>query len=169
MNAQDLRLAYLADHPEFIPVLAGWHRREWEHFRPDEPVEAWVGRLKDVCGHREIPTVVVAVREGELVGSAMLLKESMRTRKDLSPWLAGVIVAQQHRRLGIGGLLVDRIVLEAGSLGFETLYLWTPTVEQFYARRGWTTLERTTYRDVEVSVMSRRIEPVTGADAGDGR
>jgi N-acetylglutamate synthase-like GNAT family acetyltransferase len=163
MNPQEIRLAYLADHPEFIPTLAGWHRREWAHFRPDETIETWIGKLRSVCGHNEIPTVVVAVLEGEMVGSAMLMKESMRTRMDLSPWLAGVIVAPGHRRRGIGALLVERIVREAGSLGFERIYLWTPSVEQFYVRRGWTTMERTIYRETEVAVMSRRIETVTAA------
>jgi len=167
MNAPEVQLEYLADRPEFIPTVAGWHRREWAHFRPDDSIETWIGKLKDVCGHRGVPTVLVAVREGELAGSAMLLKESMQTRKELSPWLAGVIVAPQFRRRGIGGLLVDRIVHEARMLGFGRLYLWTPSVEQFYANRGWTTMERTTYREVDVAVMSRPIVPIAGAAPGD--
>jgi len=68
--------------------------------------------------------------------------------------------------IGLGGLLVDRIAREAGSLGFDALYLWTPSVERFFSRRGWTTIERTTYREVHVAVMSRRIGTVAVAEGG---
>jgi hypothetical protein len=42
---------------------------------------------------------------------------------------------------------------EAKALGVPRLHLYTPSAENFYARLGWTVLDRTTYRDTGVVVM----------------
>jgi predicted N-acetyltransferase YhbS len=73
---------------------------------------------------------------------------------DMSPWLAGVFVAPSHRRQGIGRALVWRGLEEARNLGLRRLYLYTPNSEGFYSNLGWLAIERTTYRDVNVVIMS---------------
>jgi N-acetylglutamate synthase-like GNAT family acetyltransferase len=78
----------------------------------------------------------------------------MDTRMDLSPWLAGVFVAPDHRRCGIGAALVQRIIDEAKALGVQRLYLYTPSAEHFYSRLGWALVEHTSYRGANVTVMS---------------
>ena len=42
----------------------------------------------------------------------------------------------------------------AKRLGFPALYLWTPSEEEFYAKRGWRTMETVEYRGVPATVMS---------------
>lgn len=78
----------------------------------------------------------------------------MDTRMDLSPWLAGVFVAPDHRRHGVGAALVQRVIGEATALGVERLYLYTPSTEHFYSCLGWSLVERTSYRGADVAVMS---------------
>ena len=148
------QIGYLADHPEFIPTLAQWHHREWAYLRPGDSVEARTARLRGSCGHREIPTVIVSFTGGTLLGSAMLVAHDMDTRMELSPWLAGVFVAPDHRRHGIGAALVHRAVDDATALGVRRLYLYTPGTELFYSRLGWSLVERTRYRGTDVVVMS---------------
>jgi GNAT superfamily N-acetyltransferase len=149
-----MQVGYLADHPEFIPTLAHWHHREWAYLRPGDSVEARIERLRRCCGHREIPTVVIAFADGALFGSAMLVAHDMDTRMELSPWLAGVFVAPERRRCGIGAALVRRVIDDATTLGVRRLHLYTPSTEQFYSRLGWSLLERTSYRGTDVVVMS---------------
>ena len=72
---------------------------------------------------------------------------------DLSPWLAGVFVSPEHRQHGIGSALVRRVAEDAWMLGVHRLYLYTPSVEKFYLRLGWSVVERTGYRGVDVVVM----------------
>ena len=55
---------------------------------------------------------------------------------------------------GVGSALVRRVVEEARALGVKTLYLYTPDRERFYARTGWSVLERTEYMGVKVVIMS---------------
>ena len=108
-----MQIGYLADHQDFIPTLAQWHHREWVYLRPGDSLEARTARLRASCGHREIPTVMVSFTGGTLLGSAMLVAHDMDTRMELSPWLAGVFVAPNHRRHGIGAALVRRAVDDA--------------------------------------------------------
>jgi N-acetylglutamate synthase-like GNAT family acetyltransferase len=67
--------------------------------------------------------------------------------------LAGVFVAPQHRRKGIGAALVRRIMGGATSLHVSKLYLYTVDSTAFYANLGWSLLEHTAYRGKEVSIM----------------
>lgn len=149
-----MQIGYLADHQEFIPTLAHWHHHEWAYLRPGDSVEARMDRLRGCCGRREIPTVIIAFTGGSLLGSAMLIAHDMDTRMEFSPWLAGVFVAPERRRRGLGAALVQRVIDEATALGVRRLYLYTPSTEQFYSRLGWLLVEHTRYRGTDVVVMS---------------
>jgi N-acetylglutamate synthase-like GNAT family acetyltransferase len=149
-----MQIGYLADHQEFIPTLAHWHHQEWAYLRPGDSLEARIVRLRESCGRCEIPTVVIAFSNGTLLGSAMLIAHDMDTRLELSPWLAGVFVAAEHRSHGIGVALVQRVIDDATALGVRRLYLYTPNKERFYALLGWSFVECTNYRGIDVTVMS---------------
>ena len=127
-----MEFVYLADHPQFLPTLAEWHHAEWGYIRPGDTAEARLQRLEAECGHREIPTTIIAVEKNQLLGSVMLLEEDMETHKQLSPWLASLFVASNRRREGIGAALVGRLIEEARALGVQRLYLYTPSEEKFY-------------------------------------
>jgi predicted N-acetyltransferase YhbS len=152
-----MRIEYLADRAEFVPQLACLHFAEWGYLRPDETLEGRTDRLRACLGRNSIPTVVIAVSDDELCGSAMLVAHDMDSRPKLTPWLAGVLVIPGLRRRGIGSALVERITAEARSIGVPTLYLYTPGTEEFYARRGWTLLEHCEHRGARVAVMSKRL------------
>jgi GNAT superfamily N-acetyltransferase len=154
-----MQIGYLVDHQDFIPTLADWHHKEWAYLRTGESLESRTARLRGCCRHRDIPTVVIAFTDSTLLGSAMLIAHDMDTRMELSPWLAGVFVASDQRRRGIGAALVRRVIQEASGLGVQRLYLYTPGGEQFYARRGWLVVERTSYRGADVVVMSLDVLP----------
>ena len=81
----------------------------------------------------------------------------MATRPDLSPWLAGVFVAPEQRRRGIGEALVERVVQETRALSILQLYLYTAGSGALYLRLGWSVVERTFYRELwgeqEITIM----------------
>jgi len=154
-----MEIGYLADHEEFLSTLVQWHHQEWAYLRPGDTIDARTIRLRQACGHAQIPTVVIAFSDETLLGSAMLVSHDMETRMEFSPWLAGVFVTPSHRCRGIGEKLVQRVVEEASALGVLRLYLYTPSSEGFYVRLGWRVYERTQYRGAEVAVMTKEIEP----------
>ncbi|HWM24314.1 MAG TPA: GNAT family N-acetyltransferase [Chthoniobacterales bacterium] len=149
-----MKIEYLSDRPEFLPTLAQWHHQEWSALRPGDSVEARTIRLQGWCGRGRIPLTVIALSEDELLGSASLIAHDMDDRLELTPWLAGVFVAPDHRRKGIGAAVVRRIMDEAASLKVSRLYLYTVDSTAFYASLGWSAVEKTRHRQKEVSIMS---------------
>ena len=155
-----MQIEYLADCPAHISELARLHFEEWSYLYPGESLEDRTARLRSSCGRNAIPSVVVALGDAELLGSAMLVADDMDSRPHLTPWLAGVFVKPQCRGKGIGSALVRRIESEARSLGVSTLYLYTPHTESLYERLGWSVAERCEYRNTNVVVMSKELARV---------
>lgn len=151
-----MTIEYLADHPEFIPTLARWQHDEWGHLRPGDSVDARMARLQSSVQIGRIPLTVVALTDGELLGSASLVAYDMETRMELTPWLAGVFVLPRRRRKGVGAQLVRRIMTEAATLHIPVLYLYTVHSENFYANLGWSLQEHTAYREQNVAIMTFR-------------
>jgi predicted N-acetyltransferase YhbS len=153
-----IQYKYLADYPSSIPTLAQWHHTQWSYL--DVGVSASDRAVAlGKHGKAQVPTTVVALSGDQLLGSASLIDHDMDSRMELSPWLASVYVDPPYRTRGIGSTLVRRIVVEAQALGFERLYLFTPDKERFYARLGWSVLERTNYRGYAQIVMVLHIPP----------
>ncbi|MGF6109930.1 GNAT superfamily N-acetyltransferase [Pseudomonas frederiksbergensis] len=150
-----MEIVYLCDHPELINELAELNFKEWGHFRADDTVEGRIEHLQANAGKGSVPTVMVAIEGSQLLGGAMLLTRDMAARAELTPWLAGVYVKEEHRGRGIASQLVARIVQEAATLGVPELYLYTDTSQTLYARQGWEVLEQRVYQGLDVTVMKR--------------
>lgn len=149
-----MRIEYLADHPELIPILAEWHHLQWHHYNPGDTVVRRAGRMQAHLDRRQVPLTFVALDGETLLGSAALEVFDMHDRTDLTPWLASVYVAPAHRRQGVGNALVQQVVTKARALGIDILYLFTPDQEAWYAKMGWKVLERTEYMGHSAVIMS---------------
>lgn len=148
-----MKIEYLVDYADRLETLAGWHHGEWSHLNPGDTLEKRVIRMREHLGRRQIPTTFIALDGETLLGSASLLADDMHQYRDLTPWLASVFVAPEHRSCGVGGAVVQRVVEEARALGIKILYLYTPDRESFYLRIGWTVRERTEYMGIDVVIM----------------
>jgi GNAT superfamily N-acetyltransferase len=148
-----VQIELLADHPEHIPLLAEWHQSEWAYLRPGFTIADRVALLRERCGRRELPITFIASSGVELLGSAMLMHHEMDIRPQFTPWLAGVFVAPAHRRSGIGHALAEHVICAAISLGFPTVYLYTPSAEGYWSRLDWRVVEHTRFRDTDVTIM----------------
>ncbi len=148
-----MEIKLLADHPEFIPLLAEWHHREWAYLRPGFSIADRVALLQERSGRSELPITFIASSGDELLGSAMLIHHEMDIRPQFTPWLAGVFVTPAHRRHGIGRALAQHVISAAASLGFPSVYLYTPSAEAYWSRLGWSVVEYTRFRDTDVTVM----------------
>jgi GNAT superfamily N-acetyltransferase len=154
-NSVHYEMHYLADHPEFISTVAGWHHGEWAYLRPGDTIEARTARLRAECGRGGIPSTFIALSGSTVLGSSALIAHDMDTRRDLTPWLASVFVAADYRRRGIGSALVGKAVDRAAELGVKQLYLYTSSAERLYSQLGWSVLERTIYGGRDAVVMFR--------------
>jgi len=152
----DYTIDYLAHHPMVVDTLAEWHHAQWSYLDRDVTQEQRAAALRRRRSD-DIPLTVVALAGETILGSASLIRHDMDTRMALSPWLASVYVASDYRRHGIGSALVRRIEHEARTLGYRTLYLFTPDMQRFYETLGWTRLESTVYRGYTQVVMTQHL------------
>jgi GNAT superfamily N-acetyltransferase len=107
--------------------------------------------------------VLIAKVDGEPTGTCLLVESEIEPNHDVSPWLAGLFVVPEHRRKGAGAVLVRAIEDQARRRGFSRLYLYTAEAVRFYARLGWTVLDRTTWKGFHTALMFRDLSK-HGAD-----
>ncbi len=146
-----MQIDYLANHMEFVPILAQWHHSEWNETTLD--LTAAELRMHTLCSH--VPTTFVAIDDGQVVGSTSLLIADLKGWEHLTPWVASVFVAPHCRNRGVGRALITRAVDEACQLGVPELFLFTASKQDFYARLGWQKFERAEVKGEEIVIMRR--------------
>lgn len=159
MNTLEVEL--LADHPEALLSLREWFEREWApYYGPDGPGDATTD-LRESCNREALPIAVVAILDGEVVGTAALKAESVSTHKHLAPWLAALLVRPEFRRRGIAEHLIAAIEKKAQELGFHSIYVGTGegsgTPESALRKRGWEFVEKGPYFVSEVSIFQKAL------------
>jgi GNAT superfamily N-acetyltransferase len=152
-----MNIAYLADKPDYLAPVVAWVHGYWGHLPPPRTLEQVAERFRTHLNRDRAPLTLVALEGDTILGTASLFLQDMSTRLDLSPWLAAVYVTPEVRRRGIGAALVRAVEEQASALGYTRLYLFTPDQDHFYARLGWTPLERAEYRTQSVVIMTREL------------
>jgi GNAT superfamily N-acetyltransferase len=155
----DVVVEALSDHPELVPVAAGWHWAEWGHTDPSGSLDSWAAALGRQADASEIPGTLIALVAGSPVAVVCLVGQDMpgyEPAAGLGPWIKGLYVIPPERGHGHGQLLVRRCEAWARSLGHDALYLYTrrdSAAEALYKRLGWQTIHIGCYEDMDVTVM----------------
>ena len=152
-----MEIVPLADKKEFIAELAELHHAEWKHLNSSLTLEGRAEAIAKAAGREGIPSIFIALSEGQFVGSAALVQNDMDTKPDLSPWLAAVYVKEAFRHQGIATKLIARCEAEAVRSNADTWYLYTEFTSKLYEKLGWRHLERCEYKGVTVDVMCKQI------------
>jgi len=152
-----LSIDYLAYHPEFIPTLA---QETLDHYRDilhDETLETRCAKLRSHMHTDTLPLALVASDDGEPFGIGALREHDLPGREELTPWLGGMFVRQQHRHRGVGSSLCGALEEQAWLMGFPVLYLFTLDQQRLYARLGWQQLQNSSWlgRPVDIMFKSR--------------
>ncbi|MGC4013963.1 MAG: GNAT family N-acetyltransferase [Luteolibacter sp.] len=154
-----LRIELLADHPEAIPMVAGWYFHEWGKVVPGNSLEQTVERLQQRVNRDHLPLHFVAIEESGVVGVAQLKRHEMDIYPEREFWLGGLFVAPEARRFNVGRRLADHVAKTADSIGFDELFLQTEALDGgFYKWLGWKILETVDYHGVRVAVMRHSLK-----------
>ena len=149
-----MEIAYLCDHPTFAPALAQAHVNAFGALLPDWTVEQALDELKTHDRRRTIPTTLIAVDDGDWLGSVSLLQNDHDDIRQYSPWLASLYVKPQARRHGAGRLLVRRCMEDAAALGIDRLYLYCTDAVDYYRALGWQVHDQLQLGPLFVTVMA---------------
>lgn len=154
----------LAARKDCVWELAELHHAEWGHFSPSFTLQRRAEAIEKAAGREGIPAMFIATSEGELIGSAALIEQDMKTRPDLYPWLAAVYVKERFRNRGIASALIARCEAEAVQSGVTTCYLFTEFAANLYEKLGWRHMESCEYKGARVNIMSKEIAPAAEAE-----
>jgi predicted N-acetyltransferase YhbS len=136
-------------------VLARWHYAQWGPLTGAASYGEYLVLLTEAAASRAVPSVLVAVSSGALLGSVSLLACDLPARPGLTPWLAQLFVEPTRRRSGLGAALVRAALERAEHCGHRRVYLYTSgTLPDYYARLGWRVVEQLEYLERQRTVMA---------------
>jgi len=153
-----MEIVYLADHEEQIPKVAEWYYEEWGHLLENPLDNIFVSRLQSCLNKTKFPLVILAIDGEELLGAAQIKLNQMSIYPNKEHWLAGIYVEPKYRGNNVAASLIKRIQEIAITLRVETLHLQTEDLSGgLYAKLGWKPDECVNFRNIDVMVMSKRL------------
>ncbi|RHW43406.1 GNAT family N-acetyltransferase [Neobacillus notoginsengisoli] len=104
-------------------------------------------KFEDVVKHfsntkdNRFPITLVALENGECLGTVSIFENDLKIRDMYKPWLASLYTKPEYRGRGVGEKLIAKTIDVVKELGFNELYLRTEDASDYYRTRGWTYLE----------------------------
>ena len=155
------QIILLANDPSHAPEVARRIYALWGHLIYEDTgmsASKFNQVIRDRAVTDRIPLTLIALAEGELVGTVSLKQHEDTTAPDLSPWIGGLLVDEGWRGKGLGAALLGVAERTAVTLGYAELYLsCEPDVEHFYARLGWELVLRKLSFGDEVALMRKSL------------
>lgn len=153
-----MEISYLADHPEFIDILAPWVFAHWQPLIGEVSPAERVAKFKKHLNKDVLPMAFVAHAGNEVYGTASLRVHDLPGREDLTPWLGGVFVGVPFRGKGIGAQLCAVVEEKAKSMfPGQLLYLFTLDKQLWYQDMGWSFREPCDWCGREGTIMTKRL------------
>ena len=143
-----IRVESLADHPEFFEQVGVLRWKEWAYGAPDAAPFIEV-TVREAGRTGQLPVTLVAfdvAGGGGAVGAVGLgpVDDGLSVAEcaGRTPWILGMVVAAESRKLGVGRQLLEHLHDLAASLGHPRT--WVATGHEavgFYQRCGWAAVE----------------------------
>lgn len=132
----ELQIVALHEAPDYFWPVAQWIYEQW-WATPDNSVQVVSEQLKEHLAGNSLPSTLIAVVDGQPVGSVSLLEHMVPGRADLTPCLAALFVLPEQRHRGVATQLLEAAYTKAKALGAARVFFAVPEQEDFFARRGW--------------------------------
>jgi GNAT superfamily N-acetyltransferase len=136
----EVTIVSLSDAPDYFWPVAQWLYEQW-WVLPGSTINVVSDQLKEHLAGQPLPSTLVAVVDGQPVGSISLHEYAIPDRPDLTPSLAALYVRPEYRHHGIASRLLEAAEARLREIGAARLYFTVPEQEDFFAKRGWQVLE----------------------------
>jgi predicted N-acetyltransferase YhbS len=130
-----LAIVDLFTQPGHVSTVAGWIHNEFWLDKDIHTPESLEQLLRHANSDDALPLSLLAISDGEPVGTVNLIENDDEERTHLRPWLAALYIDPEHRLRGIGSALVRELQQRALRMGIDTMFLGTDNTG-FYARLG---------------------------------
>jgi predicted N-acetyltransferase YhbS len=136
----------------------------WKPFAEvlEKDVEEELKSLEALTSDQTEQVALVAKLNGVLAGTCLLVRSELEPCHPVSPWLVGLYVTPEHRRQGVGRVLVKTIEDQARQRGGRRLYLYTDSAINYYERLGWGTIDQTDWKGFPTALMVRELRAAFG-------
>jgi predicted N-acetyltransferase YhbS len=150
-----MKIEYLADNTQFVPIVCDWFHEEWSYLNPSRTEQQLYDVVESRLTKGVIPTILIATENNELVGTVTLRNDEVEEETTLYPWLSSLYVAKNRRHKGVGELLTKACIEEANKNGFDKLYLFTDKekLKKWYMKMGWKDLKTINHRSVPIDIL----------------
>jgi len=153
-----MKLEYLSNRRDSIPVVAKWYFDTWGYLMPHENENEVQRALEAYLNTDKIPLMLLATEESNILGVAQLKLREMDIYPEKEHWLGGVFVEKSSRGKGIASVIIQEIIEIAGKLNVEVLHLQTIRHDGgLYKKLGWKPVEIVNYKNEEVLVMENKL------------
>jgi GNAT superfamily N-acetyltransferase len=134
-----------------LAICARWRAEAFSVL--ERSVEQETAALERFVSDAAGQVALIAKRNDVPLGTCLLVPSEIDPIHDVSPWLAGLFVAPEHRRQDVGEVLVRAIEDQARIRGFSRLHLYTTSAAGFYQRLGWRVVDRTDWKGFDTAFM----------------
>jgi GNAT superfamily N-acetyltransferase len=139
---ENVKIENIVFHPEVVEKVARWIYKEFVEEKGDRSLEFVIERFNN-RNLDNLPMSFVAIVDGTCAGVVSIFDNDLGTRKDLTPWLAGLYVEESFRGNGIAEKLINTVINKCREMNFNRVYLRTEHAAEYYRKRGWSFLEST--------------------------
>jgi GNAT superfamily N-acetyltransferase len=134
-----IRVSFLADHPEVLPLVARWLHRQFLAAQGFSRAGVAVA-LRERLRRSEPPIGMVAYLGRYPAGTVSITVDRLPGEADAQHLtLSGLYVVPRARNRGAGAMLCQAAVCLAAQAGAPSLWLCTATAETWFQRLGWCT------------------------------
>lgn len=149
-----MKIHRLIDYPQFLTQVADWNNSEWPSYF-DGDLEKALAFYSTTMTREQVPTCLVAVDEGSLVGTVCLVPEDLDSRPEFSPWLSGLYVDPKFRGQGVARKLIEACMVEAHAAGVAKLYVWTKELRTLFESMEWHFLEIIEFQQEPADLLTK--------------
>ena len=124
---------------EELNYIIDIHYNHWVKFKPKMVKENTIYKFTKLYTRDELPFGIAVIDDKDkLVGFCVFKIENLKKYPEIFPWLSDVMIFEKYRGKGYGKVLLqygEKILKE---FGYNTIYVWTDQVPDFYKKLGFT-------------------------------